>query len=722
MDDQLFSYFVSCPRYIEPFLAEELRELGASEVKETQAGVGCTGTQETAYKICLWSRTASRLFIKLTGFTVDSADDIYKAARAIEWFDHFDTHNTFAIDAFTARSVIKHSNFASLRIKDGIADYFRARSNKRPDVDTESPDIRIYIHIEKKEANLYLDLSGESLHKRSYRLDRTWAPLRENTAAAILMKSGWKEKAKNGGCFIDPMCGSGTLAIEAALMAGDIAPGLKRIQYGFLNWKKHKRLLWNQLLEDALKRSEEGVKNMPPIFASDPDKRDLVKCRDNIKRAGVEKYIAVTASTFAGLDINRYPHTPPGLIVTNPPYGKRLGKDDNMPLLYEQLGKWLSENFPNFRAVILAGDNELARAVGLRAAKVNTFYNGTIKCALTTFELTEDNNFREYRPNKKFETIGEDKTTGVAMLVSRLKKNKKHIKKYLAKNNISCYRLYDADIRQHAASVDVYENRYVVVSEYKAPSTIDPKKAEERLKELVGAIPHVLEVDKKEIFVKQRKKQKGDSQYTKYAEEKSFTLVHENGLDFYANFTDYLDTGIFLDHRLTRQKIRELAAGKKFLNLYAYTCTATIYAAAGGAVKTVSVDTSNTYLEWGKKNLEANGFKPKLNTFVRSDCMEFLKKDTEKYGLIFIDPPTFSNRKGREVVFDIQRDHMDLIGLAYQRLVPGGIIIFSTNFRKFKMAPEITASFNVRDISAETIPKDYERNEKIHKAWIIREN
>jgi 23S rRNA (guanine2445-N2)-methyltransferase / 23S rRNA (guanine2069-N7)-methyltransferase len=657
----------------------------------------------------------------------------------VDWGVHFAVERTFMVDASLVRSSLKNENYAALKVKDAVADWFREQGGIRPSVDTAAPDVRISVHVERAHADLYLDISGESLFKRGYRLEAGEAPLRENSAAAILMKAGWSRAASEGSFFLDPMCGSGTFLIEAGLMAADSAPGLERKRWGFSAWLQHDPALWEKLLKEARRRRAEGLGKVPPLFGADIDPEAIRISGENVRRAGLKGKVQLFTGDFRAFDCSVLPRRA-GLIAVNPPYGVRLEKQKGVQQLYRDFGRWLSDNFSGSTATVLAPDRETARYLGLQAEKLNTYYNGNLRITAARFFLNEENRYVEYRhsvPNVEdrrgasaavapslLEIGGDettaDETTGVPMIVNRLKKNRRLLKKFLDREGISCYRIYDADIPQYSAAIDIYEDTYAVIQEYAPPKTVDQDRAAQRLQEIVASVPLCFPIEPNHIYLKQRQRQKGDRQYGKLGQEGEFYIVREGELKFFVNFSDYLDTGIFLDHRPTRQLIRRRSEGAWVLNLFAYTCTASVYAADGGAVRTVSVDTSATYLDWGRKNFGLNRIPVEPHLFQRQDSMEFLRTDVDRYNLIFIDPPTFSNRKGAPDVFDVQRDHGMMIDLAVQRLAPGGLIIFSNNFRRFAMDPELEERYLVEEISRDTIPADFERNPKIHRTWLIR--
>lgn len=703
-------------------MLEELQALGAEECAETRAGVSCSAKLEVAYRSLLWSRLGSRVLLLLQEGEVQNEEQLYSLAAELPWEDHFSPRETFAVDADTLRSPLRNSAYAALKVKDAVADRFRKLEQQRPSVDTENPQIRIRLHLSGEKALLYLDLSGESLHRRGYRLTSTAAPLRETSAAGMLIRARWPEIAAAGGGFFDPMCGSGTLPIEAAMMAADIAPGLLRKRFGTHSWKKHDEALWRKLVAEAETRKTAGLKTPPLVAASDINAEAVEAARSNVARAELSEVIELRQSDFrrlapSSLEMQRRER---GLVAVNPPYGIRLKEQRQTATLYKELGRWLAEHFSGFRAAVLAPDKETARQLGLHAQKLNTLYNGNLKVYLAGIELGPENRFAPRRPGADLPAPDKDPTSGVNTLINRLKKNRRALKNYLKNEGVTCYRIYDADIPQYAAAIDVYEDEHFVIQEYAPPKTVDPESARQHLQELQGAVVHYYGADPQRLYIKQRRRQKRSDQYERSDGEGERYIVKEGGLKFFVNFTDYLDTGIFLDHRITRAMLRDKSEGAHFLNLFAYTCTASVYAAAGGARRTVSVDTSNTYLEWGQSNFELNRLSLETHRFARREVFTFLRTDAETYDLIFIDPPTFSNRKGREADFDVQRDHALLIDLAARRLAADGEIVFSNNYRRFELDAALYERYAVHDITAETIPPDFARNQSIHCTYLLR--
>ena len=708
------AFFATCPKGLEYLLRDELLALGASEAHEALAGVRFEGTLETAYRACLWSRLASRILLPLAEF--DAADDqgLYAGVQSVDWSAHLAPHGTLAVDAHTAQAKLTHSQFIAQRVKDAVVDQFRQREGARPDVDTDEPDVRLNLRLKRDRATLSLDLAGTPLHRRGWREQQGEAPLKENLAAAMLLRARWPAIHADGGALLDPMCGSGTLLVEGALMAADVAPGLRREYYGFLGWKQHDLALWRGLLDEARQRADAGLRNLrTAFFGSDADPRMVQTAKRNAQAAGVAGFLTLEKRDVA------HAAPPPGqstgLVITNPPYGERLGDRAQMPRLYRALGDTLKSRFTGWRAAVLAGDAELGRALGLHADKRYALYNGALETVLLTFGLSA----REAAPRER-----KPLSPGAQMLGNRLEKTVRHQRKRLAREGIHCWRAYDQDLPEYAAAIDVYgragDEPWLHVQEYRAPAEVPVDVARTRLREIVRVAGEVLDVPRERIAVKTRERGKGGAKYGRFDQRGEFHEVEEGGLTFLVNLTDYLDTGLFLDHRLVRAKLRELARGRRFLNLFAYTATASVYAAAGGARDTTSVDLSGTYLEWASRNLARNGFTGAAHRLVQADATAFLRQDRGHYGLIYVDPPTFSNSKRAED-FDVQRDHAALLLACAERLAGDGVIVFSNNFRRFRLdRAALEERFTIEDWSAGSIPFDFVRRADIHGCWLLR--
>ena len=726
------TYFASTAKGMELILADELRELKADNVKDALGGVYFDGDMEMALRVCLWSRLANRVLMPLARYGAQTPEQLYAGAMKIDWSKHFGVDKTFAIDASIRRSKINHSRYAEQVIKDAIVDQFKEKIDERPDVQRDQPDIRINAYINNDKVTLSLDLSGDSLHRRHYRAESVEAPLKENLAAAILIRAGWPKIAAAGGALYDPMCGSGTFLTEAAMMAGDIAPGLLREYYGFLAWEQFSPAIWQRLIKEAEYRREQGIDNIPPIMGSDISIKNAGIAKTNIKSANLLWQIKAVS-----LPLNKVipdESWKPGLFIVNPPYGERLGDIKNLQPLYQEIGTILKARFNGWQASVFTGNTELAFNVSLKSHKSYQLYNGAIPCKVFNFSVEPERHFEGQQAGQQ-QIIGDnlkksllatqgDWSEGATMLANRLRKNIKKMKSWVKNNNIHCYRVYDADLPEYAIAVDLYqgEKTWLHVQEYEAPKTIDEKKSIQRLRDALAVLPEVFSIPQQQISLKIRRRQKGSTQYEKQGTEAGFHKIKEGKAEFLVNFKDYLDTGLFLDHRPIRQTIYEQANGKQFLNLFAYTGTASVHAILGGATTTTTVDMSKTYLDWAQKNFELNEVNSDKHQLVRANCMEWLDtaiSEQRKFELIFIDPPTFSNSKRMENIFDIQRDYIELINKSSQLLTKKGLIIFSTNFRKFKFDETQFPKLEIQNISKQTLPKDFERNPRIHYCWNI---
>jgi 23S rRNA (guanine2445-N2)-methyltransferase / 23S rRNA (guanine2069-N7)-methyltransferase len=675
-------------------------------------------------------------------------------------------------------SAITHAQYAAQRVKDAVVDTMRAATGSRPDVDLHSPDVRLSLVIRKARATLSIDLSGAPMHRRGWRRKQGEAPLKENLAAAVLLRGRWPEVYAAGGALLDPMCGSGTLLIEGALMAADVAPGLMRHEDAPpTRWPGFDIGVWSDLRVDAIRREAAGRAALRDAFTGrDLDPQAIRAARDNALSAGLVDIIdfavgdvrdldshdvttpatasraseyrgssdpstsAVAAGTATGpwspresirpgdsgaAGSARDTATPaaagpaadgdatPGLVVCNPPYDARLAAD---PALYRALGDALRRAVPAWRASLLCGDEPLARATGLRARKTYRVFNGAIETVLLVVDPVG--------PAQRAERDAPvTLTPGGEMVANRLRKNLRRLKAWREREGVTCFRAYDADLPEYASAIDVYitdervPRTFLHVQEYAAPADIPEAVARGRRNELLAAAREVFGVPREHVALKTRERGKGGSKYGHFDQRGEFVAVREGEARLRVNLFDYLDTGLFLDHRPMRLRLFDEARDTRFLNLFAYTGAATVHAALGGARSTTTVDLSGTYLQWCADNLQENGLGGAKHRLVQADAIAWLEADTGQYDLVFCDPPTFSNSK-RASDFDVQASHVRLLRAAVARLAPGGVLYFSNNYRRFRLDEVQVGEFaRVEDVSARTIPPDFERDARIHRCW-----
>ena len=694
-------FLVTTSRGLDELLKQELSELCPdAELAIARGGVRVKDNLQAAYKVCLWSRLANRVIWILNEGNAGTAEELYDSARDIDWSMHFAVNNTFSVQFNGSSKAINNTQFGALKIKDAIVDHFYEEDGSRPNVERDFPDMVISGRLHRDKVLIGIELSGGSLHQRAYRQDAGLAPLKEHVAAAMLMRSGWATNMEKP--LLDPMCGSGTLVIEAALMAMHKAPGLGRPRWGFRKWLGHRESDWQALIEEA-----KSAQIQPDIrlFASDIDRKLIAIAKQNANEAGVFELIE-----FNVIDATKFTPpaaiTEPGYLVSNPPYGERLGELTELIPLFAQWGEQLKQHWHGWQVSLLSSNRELLRLLKLRGNKEYSLMNGKLECKLVNYQL-DTNNCQQF---------GDSQDNDFA---NRLKKNLKKLKPWLKKQDTNCYRIYDADLPEYNVAIDVYDD-CLVVQEYAPPKTIDAEKARRRLQEVLLYLPAVTGVPAKQIMLKVREQKKGKQQYEKVNTTGNRKVVWENGAKLYVNLTDYLDTGLFLDHRITRQKIRLMANGKDVLNLFSYTGSVSVAAALGGARSVTTVDMSNTYINWAKDNFKLNQLNGAYH-FVQSDCLQWLVGHNGKYDLIFVDPPSFSNSKRMDTTWDVQRDHVMLLTQVRRCLNPGGMIVFSNNKRGFKLDNEAMAELGlaVDNISAQTIPQDFARHSNIHQCYVL---
>ena len=752
-----------CPAGFEQVVSEELKSLSAKRIRPLQGGVAFFGALADGLRACLWLRSASRVLLVLARVDASSADALYEGTRELPWQDHIDEGSTIAVHVRGTNAELRNTQFSAVKVKDAIVDELRATTGKRPEVSKHRPDVAIQVLLHAKKATIALDLAGDPLHRRGYRAEgeSVDAPLKEALAARMLLVSPWADAVRSlqaGECapeaclLYDPFCGSGTLVIEAAMLAADMAPGILRDYWGFTGWKQFDPIVFEGLLAEADERLEAGLKKMPQLYGSDKDARAVAIAQAQAVRIGLGDHISFTCADCSRMDETLSSFgagaAGTGCLVGNPPYGVRLMSSD-LDIFYGALQTGLKKLPGNWTFTAITPDEHFDDYVGAQPISEKPVYNGALETSIRTYRLGDVT-------QKTLELVtlsGKDLNVPVIsdhpdQFAARLRKNAKARRKWAEKHHVHAFRIYDADLPDYAVAIDLFmatdelrtpENKrtldvpYLVISEYQAPKSIDANKAYRRFEDAVRIAAALLEVPRAHVFTRVRKQERGGRQYALKKRAPKQVLTRESGLTFELDLASYVDVGLFLDHRITRQFIAAQAREKDVLNLFAYTGSASVYAAAGGAKSVTTVDLSQTYLDWARRNMEYNGFTGSAYRYIKADVRQWLRDERDgrrskngaprRYDLIFVDPPTFSNSKSMgKRTWDIQRDHFYMLRDVARLLRQDGIIIFSGNLRSFKLDEKalVDLGFNVLDITAKTIPEDFARNGKIHFCYLLQ--
>lgn len=749
---------------IEAVVARELKALGY-EPKIRQTGRIAFAADESA--ICrtnLWLRTADRVLVELGSFEATDFGQLFDRTFALPWEEWIERDAAFPVNGRSVKSQLSSVPACQKIVKKAIVEKLRHahRTQTLPETGTQ---YTVEVALLDNQATLTLDTSGAGLHKRGYRRLVAEAQLKETLAAALVLLSFWKPDRP----LIDPFCGSGTIPIEAALIGRNVAPGLNR-NFAAESWPRVGEHLWSEARVEA---RETTRPNLPiKIIGTDIDEQVLSLARYHAAQAGVADDIHFQQREFRDLTSKKEY----GCVICNPPYGERMGESDelealyaSMPLVLRRLKTWshyVLTAFPDFEAL-----------VGRPADRRRKLYNGRIECTYYQFHgprsglargtgeprdqnekhgvtsIEDDTETRRHgdtekesatvspatsspvpaspglrvsasastattlrAPHQAFGGLSPKAQEQAEIFARRLAARARHLRRW-PKRGITCYRLYDRDVPEIPLIVDRYED-CLHMAEYERPHDRSPAEHADWLDLMAKTAADTLEVPRKNVFMKRRERQRGTNQYERFAEQGRTLVVNEGGLKFRVNLSDYLDTGLFLDHRITRSLVREAAADKRFLNLFGYTGSFTVYAAAGGATATTTVDLSNTYLDWAHDNMRLNSLAGGAHRFVRDDASSFLKfhRPGPAYDLAVVDPPTFSNSKKTDDIWDIQRDHTGLLNHVVELMSPGGVIYFSTNSRRFKLDEGALANVSIREISRQTVPEDF-RNRRIHRCW-----
>lgn len=708
--------FVTSPRNLEDLLVAEMTALGAHEARPGPAGAACLPDLALAYRLCLWSRLGSRVLWPLAMLPATDAATLHAAAEAFPWETHLPGGTAFAFQVTGHSPSLRDSRHTARVLKDAVLDRARGRGGALPQPAPRAAALTFHARLHQDRIRLSLDLAGASLHRRGYRAGGGRAPLKENLAAGMLIRAGWPQIAADGGQFLDPFCGSGTLVIEAALMAADMAPGLLRDTFGFAAWPGHDARLWASLRTEAEARREAGVAACTlTLRGADADPAIIREANRNAERAGVAGLVHFETRALAEQPRSVAPPAP-GLLATNPPYGARLGAAEPVEDLYIALGDWLRTALPGWRAAVLTGEPRLLAALGLSAERTHPLFNGALRCRLGLYRL--------YGPAPGSATPAPEAAPAAPeALVNRLRKNRRHLTRWCRREGVDAYRLYDADLPEFNLAVDVFatdQGTYAHVQEYQAPADVSPRRARSRREAALAAVREVLGLPVEQVVLKVRRRGGGYRAASPPAGIGG--IVAEHGCRLRVELAGQLDGGLFLDHRPLRRRLQAEAAGRRFLNLFAYTGSATVYAAVGGARQTTSVDQSRRYLDWAAENLALNGFQAgRGHELVRADCLHWLAMaPAAHWDLILLDTPTRSAGHGRTSELEIQRDHVALIRSALRCLAPGGTLYFSCNYRRFRLDAAALADCRITPLTgAASLDPDFRRSPRIHHLWAI---
>nr|WP_220498395.1 bifunctional 23S rRNA (guanine(2069)-N(7))-methyltransferase RlmK/23S rRNA (guanine(2445)-N(2))-methyltransferase RlmL [Rhodopirellula sp. JC639] len=732
----------TCAFGLEAIVRRELETLGIEATIGESGRVHFRGDLETIALANLQLRCADRVLIRVAEFPAADFDALFETVRAIPWGDLLPIDAEFPVTGRSIKSQLSSVPACQRTVKRAIVDAM-LRDHRATTLDETGPLFKIDVALLKDTATLTIDTTGRSLHRRGYRTDISQAPLKETLAAAMVLLSFWKPDRP----LLDPFCGSGTIPIEAARIGRNIAPGIDR-DFTFESWPTVATTLLPDLRSRAIAAQVDSIEER--ILGSDLDGRVLRAARDNAERAGVADSIHFQPGDALRLTSRRRF----GCLITNPPYGRRIGEDRELDALYHALPDVL-RGLPTWSHYFLTAYPNFEHAVGRQADRRRKLYNGRIECTYYQFhgpkrvvgdrgEAAEvassdaaakphdapgDHTAPPEKPYTHaagpaaFGHLDAKATHQAELFATRLRKRAKHLRRWPTKRNITCFRLYERDIPEIPLIVDRYED-HLHITEYERPHDRDPAQHANWLDLMARTAGETLEVPASNVHFKRRGRQKGNTQHEKVDHTGNRFVVHEGGLKFLVNLDDYVDTGLFLDHRVARSMVRDLAKDKWVLNLFCYTGAFTVYAAAGGARKTTSVDLSNTYLSWTKENLRINGLidakRQDGHSFIASDVEQFIADHPagERYDLVVFDPPTYSRSKKTEKDWNVQTDAIPMLQTLLPLVRKGGVILFSTNFRRFKFDPDALDVAECHEISKQTVPEDF-RNRRIHRCWRI---
>lgn len=794
-------FIATCAAGFENLLAQELKSLGVAEVRPLKGQVAFFGELEGAYRALMYSRIASRILLVLGRIEAANSDALYEGVMSFAWEDHLAAGRSFSVSAHGTNSELKHSGFVALRTKDAISDRMLERAGVKPQTNPDRPDMVFDLRLHGERATVSIDLAGMPLFARAWerplKAGQKLGGLRPDYAAALLAHAGWYRNLRHENPqLVDVFCGSGTVLVEAATQALGIAPGLTRTRWTHTAWLGADAACWQAIQEEARSTQADLAQRELMLVGLDTRSGFASAARDALHAAGITlKPKLFSAAGGLSPEATSLLHElgPDALVTLNADALSHLGIPGEAKLF--NVSRQVSAALPDeLGFATISAHSLMAQALGREELELVPTYLGQKRahmallgpaqaepCTITVSKLTSAQDLPSSNRSSdrgSVQVATQPQTRTVSCFVSnseqfaaRLAKRYKHLRKWAKREGIDAWRVYDQDLPDYNVSIDLLDlshqlpggrmseaQRWAYIAEYAPPKEVDTDLARQRLLDIMNITSAVLDIDPAHIVVRVRERSRGGEQYGRQTESNSRSyrppVVQEGGLYFELNMHDYLDYGLFLDHRETRALVRELAkhvpANGRFLNLFAYTGSATCYAADGGVSRSVTVDLSNTYLAWAQRNLELNGFveaeakqtnhkehphqkelgsrqdhNAEAHQFVRADVLRWIENtrhSPERFDLIFCDPPTFSNSsKMRGRGFDVQRDHVELVIGLSRLLTPGGTCIFSCNLRNFEPDLDALARAGVKmvDITPQTIPLDFERNHKIHHCYEV---
>ena len=749
----MMTLVAACAFGLEAVVKRELIALGY-DAKVGQPGrVEFEGTWADVCRANLWLRVADRILIKVIEFPAADFDALFDTVKDHDWSELIAADAAFPVTGRSRLSQLSSVPAIQRTVKKAIVEGLK-REHGTNELPETGPTFKIDIAILNDVAQVTLDTTGDSLHKRGYRKLTGKAPIKETLAAALVDLSVWNPERM----LVDPFCGTGTIAIEAAMIGMKIAPGLNR-SFACSDWSQISTAAWADAIDQA--KSEIVDDADLQIIGSDIDPEALEMAKYHAKQAGVDRQIHFRQQAFHELKSQqKY-----GCVITNPPYGERLEDLRSVQPLYETFPGILQQ-LDTWSLFVITNVPSVEKIFQRRATRRRKLFNGRIECMYYQYlgprppkgYFDDDYVEPEAVPVPVIEvsvtgpTNAMDRTTQTIVAAepaakvanhngaektstpifgglqpkdheqaelfrSRLTKRARHLRKWPTKRGVTCFRLYDRDIPEIPLVVDRYENN-LHLTEYERPHERELGRHAAWLELMRTTAAETLDVAVERTHLKSR--DHDARQYEKVANQRQRIEVEEAGLKFLVNLTDYVDTGLFLDHRNTRLMVHSEANGTRFLNLFAYTGSFTVYAADADADSTVTVDLSKNYLQWAQDNLKINGLLGPEHKFIDMDCMAYLERAVskkKKFDLIVVDPPTFSNSKRTDEDWDVQQRHVEMLNMIAQILTPGGVVYLTTTFRRFKFDEANLVGFEtIREISKQTVPEDF-RNKRIHRCW-----